>query len=488
MTIRKRLILSYLAMLFVPFILIMLTIGVMRSFESSIERGPFGPFSENRFPNSSVTDNDLLIRLNQIVLNSPASLLTNDFMNNLEKDLVLPGAFAVVQHDIIMYKSSWISSSTVIEAIQQQMANTNDRGFRKHIAPEVLFRWEFSIPDQPNGILYYIIDPARLFTNRFTTGLIFFLVAALALVVTNGTLTYLVSRSIISPLKELEAASLKIRDGNLNDSIICKYEDEMGQVFSSFNEMRERLKKSLERQIAYEENRKELIASISHDLKTPLTILKGYLEGLRDGVANTEEKKLHYLDTIYQKTHLMDHLIDDLFLFSRLEMEKYPYDPVPIELSAWLANAVNDLSVDYPEICFQTSLVEKAVISADPTEMYRVISNIVQNSHHYAGIKNVVVTIGLRTIGKQAEIIITDNGNGIPEQQLPFIFNRFYQADDSRNQNSNGAGLGLSIAAMITSQHQGTIRAESPAGKGLSVIITLPIASELNRENNQEDD
>ena len=479
MTIRKRLILSYLAMLLVPFILIILTGGVLRYLSAAMDGSTLGPFSNSRNSHFPMSDNDVLTHFNEVIINSPSLLFSNDYMSNLETDLNLPGAFAVIQQGNIMYISSWMSSTAVMEAIYRKSLNSNNIGFRRHKLMEVLFHWEFSVPDQPNAILYYIIDPAQLFNRYFLTGLVFILAVALVLIVTNGTLTYMVSRSIIFPLKELEKAAIKIRDGDLDNPVICKADDEMRDVFSSFNEMRERLKDSLETQISYEENRKELIASISHDLKTPLTVLKGYVEGLKDGVANTDEKKIHYLDTIYQKAHLMDHLIDDLFLFSRLEMDKYPFYPVSVELSEWLADAIADLSIDYPEIDFQTNLTEKALISADPAELFRVISNIVQNSHNYTGRKDIIITFTLKITDRQVQIIIQDNGSGVPIKQLPFIFDQFYQADESRSRNSRGSGLGLSIANMIVNQHKGSIRAESPRGKGLAVILTLPLISEM---------
>lgn len=488
MTIKKRLILSYLAMLLVPFILIMLTGGVIRYLNSPIEGSSSGPFSNSRFSHFPIGDKDAFSLFNKVIINSPALLFSNDYMSKLEADLNLPGAFAVIQQGNIMYKSSRISSTAIMEAISNQNIIAGDDRFRKHMKPEVLFRWEFEIPGQQNGVLYYLIDPEQVFSQYFTKGLFFILAVAVVLVLTNGTLTYMVSRSIILPLKELEKAAIKIRDGDLNNPVICKANDEMGNVFSSFNEMRERLKDSLEKQISYEDNRKELIASISHDLRTPLTVLKGYVEGLKDGVANTEEKKIHYLETIYQKAHQLDHLIDDLFLFSRLEMDKYPNKTVAVELSEWLADAVADLSVDYPEINFQTLLTEKAVISADPAELFRVISNIIQNSHRYAGRKDIIVTVSLEIIDNRTQIIISDNGIGISEKQLPFIFDRFYQADESHSRNSRGSGLGLAIASMIINQHQGTISAESPKGQGFSVIITLPLSTDIRGHQNLEDD
>ncbi len=133
------------------------------------------------------------------------------------------------------------------------------------------------------------------------------------LVVTNSVLTYLVSRSIIRPLNRLKKAAEEIKEGNLDFSVESASRDEIGQLSNAFEEMRHQLKVSIERQLRFEENRKELISNISHDLKTPITAIKGYVEGIQDGVADTPDKMDKYVRTIYAKADSMDHMIDELF-------------------------------------------------------------------------------------------------------------------------------------------------------------------------------
>ena len=474
MTIKRRLIVSYLAMLIVPFILIMLTAGIFRFLSTYNNENTLDPFSNSSYSHKPLSNYYVLSKLNMIAVNSPELLFSDTYMSALESEFDLSGYIVVIKDDVIMYKSSKISSKNIWDAIARQ--NFVSYGnFNKQMKPEVMLRWEFSIPNQNNGVFYYIIDPKQMFSEYFSMGLIFILIVAIVLIITNGTLTYMVSRSIIKPLGELEKAATKIKDGNLDNPINYKKNDEMKDVFSSFDEMRKRLKNSLEKQLSYEENRKELIASISHDLKTPLTVLKGYAEGLKDGVANTEEKKNHYLNTIHQKANQMDHLIDNLFLFSRLELNKYPFAPIKLPLSQWLIKIIGDLSVDYPGIAFRTGLIEEALVMADPEELFRVIYNIVQNSNKYACSNNTIITFSMTVITNHAQIVIEDNGPGVDEKQIPFIFEHFYQTDKSRSKKSESCGLGLSIARMIISQHNGSIYAESPIGRGLSIFIKIPL-------------
>src|SRR5690606_12418385 len=156
----------------------------------------------------------------------------------------------------------------------------------------------------------------------------------IVLILTNGLLTYFVAKSIIKPIQQLSMAAKEIADGNLDFSVGVKGSDEISQLASSFETMRKNLKETEAININYENNRKELIASISHDLKTPITSIKGYVNGIRDGVANTPEKMEKYMVTISRKADELDHLIDELFMYSKLDLNKVPYHLERLDLHA----------------------------------------------------------------------------------------------------------------------------------------------------------
>ena len=195
------------------------------------------------------------------------------------------------------------------------------------------------------------------------------------------------SRSIIRPIRKLQKAASMMKDGNLNVDIKAESKDELGQLAQGFEEMRVRLKESIDLQLAYEKNRKELIANISHDLKTPITNIKGYVEGIRDGVANSPQKMERYIQTIYTKAIDLDHMIDQLFLYSKLDLQRLPFHFERITFDQYLSDFVEELRFDVEEMNVEITLNidknEKYEVMGDREQIKRVITNIVDNSLKY---------------------------------------------------------------------------------------------------------
>jgi histidine kinase len=337
---------------------------------------------------------------------------------------------------------------------------------------------DFYLPDGSETSLFLLKDasPVVKFTRTFFP--VLFTTLILILIFTNGLLTYYVSKSIIKPINRLKVAAEKIGQGNLDDPLIVKGKDEIGQLTSTFEEMRKQLKNSTEIQKQYEKNRKELIAHISHDLKTPITAIKGYVEGIRDGVANTEEKQERYLQTIYQKSVDLDHLIDELFLYSKLDLKKLPFHFITIDLKNYLLDLVEDLKFELEKkrIKFTFHYDENLsyLINADIEKLKRVFSNIIENSLKYMDKDEGEISISLTSKSQNITVTISDNGPGIAKESLPFVFEQFYRAEQSRNKQTGGSGLGLSIARMMMEEHRGSLVAESELGKGTTIHIIFP--------------
>ncbi|WP_090867987.1 sensor histidine kinase [Oceanobacillus limi] len=309
-----------------------------------------------------------------------------------------------------------------------------------------------------------------------------FISLLIILILTNGLLTYFVARSIIRPVDKLTYAAKQISDGNLNYRIDKTGKDELGQLSETFETMRRKLKEAEELQYRYEENRKELIASISHDLKTPMTSIKGYVNGIRDGVANTPEKIDRYMETIYAKANDMDRLIDELFLYSKLDLHQVPFHYETINLQLYLSDFVEELAFDLDEngeLDFSYDSSKSYFVRADQEKLRRVLTNIIQNSLKYMDKEQKRIQVSLLDEDtSQVTVRIDDNGSGIQEDAIPFIFDRFYRTDTSRNSTTGGSGLGLAIAKRIIEEQGGKIWAESKIGIGTSVYFTLPKASE----------
>lgn len=326
------------------------------------------------------------------------------------------------------------------------------------------------------GLIYvFKMDINEQFEKTFL--ILRFIGLLCVLIITNGVLTYYISKSILLPIRELAKAAEQISDGNLEYSIKPLRKDELGKLAQAFEIMRERLKESADLKIGYENNRKELIANISHDLKTPITSIKGYVEGIQDGVANTPEKLERYLQTIYTKANDMDHLIDELFLFSKLDLHSVPFEFEKVDLQSYLADVIEEIQFDLEKNGVEISLFVEHGRSfeglVDREQLKRVISNIINNSLKFMDIDEKRIEVYVKMKSKQILVEIKDNGSGISQENLPNVFDQFYKADLSRSSENGGSGLGLAIVKRIIEEHGGEAWAESEVGQGTSIFFTV---------------
>ena len=207
--------------------------------------------------------------------------------------------------------------------------------------------------------------------------------AVLMLMFICGSLTIWVYRSILRPLSKLQEATRKIRDGNLDFTLDIEEDDEIGELCQDFEEMRIRLKESAEQKIQYDNENKELISNISHDLKTPITAIKGYVEGILDGVASSPEKLDKYIRTIYNKANDMDRLIDELTFYSKIDTNKIPYTFSKINVNSYFRDCAEEVGLDMEsrgiELGYFNYVNEDVEVIADAEQMKRVINNIISN-------------------------------------------------------------------------------------------------------------
>ncbi|GGP15563.1 sensor histidine kinase [Oceanobacillus neutriphilus] len=304
-----------------------------------------------------------------------------------------------------------------------------------------------------------------------------FIAIALILILTNGLLTYFMSRSIIKPISKLSTAAKKISEGNLEYSVQSDKKDELGDLANTFEQMRLKLKEADREQKQYEQNRQELIASISHDLKTPLTSIKGYVKGIQDGVANTPEKLDRYMGTIYRTANDMDVLIDELFLYSKLDLKRETFQFEQVDLYAFFADFIDELAFNLEKrqgtAALSANKENSYVVTADREKLRRVVMNIIQNSLKYMDKEQKEIQVNLTSESDRIVVEMKDNGKGIREEDIPYIFQSFYRTDTSRNSATGGSGLGLSIVKKIIQEHGGVVWAESEPDKGTSIYFTL---------------
>jgi signal transduction histidine kinase len=339
-------------------------------------------------------------------------------------------------------------------------------------------RLDFAYPDGSGGSAYFVMDMSPI--ARFFPKVMPLVLGVLLLILclTNGALTILVSRSFIKPLYALKGAAEQIKEGNLDHGLALGRKDEFGEVGAAFEEMRVRLKRSIGLQLQYEENRKELLSNISHDLKTPITAIKGCVEGLLDGIADTPAKRESYLRMIGRKAEDMDREIDELFLFSKLDLKRVPFHFERLELVSYLGDHEEELRLQPKSaditISYERQSVRNVYVQADREKLHRVIQNIVDNSIKYMDKEPKRLDIVLSETPDEAVVRLRDNGAGIAPEALPHVFDRFYRADQSRSGSGGGSGLGLAIVKQIVEEHGGRVWAESAVGEGTSILFTLP--------------
>ena len=303
------------------------------------------------------------------------------------------------------------------------------------------------------------------------------LTATIILVFTALSVGLWIYRSIAVPLVKLKKATKNIKEGNLDFVLEVEGNDEFSQLCQDFEEMRKRLKESTEEKVLMDKENKELISNISHDLKTPITAVKGYVEGIMDGVADTPEKMDRYVRTIYNKTNEMDHLINELTFYSKIDTNRIPYTFSKLNVEDYFSDCAEELGLEMEtrgiELVY-ANYVEKGVqVIADGEQIRRVIHNIVSNAIKYMEKPRGIIQLRVKDVGDFIQVEIEDNGKGIAAKDLPYIFDRFYRTDVSRNSSKGGSGIGLSIVKKIMEDHGGKVWATSRLGIGTIMYFVL---------------
>lgn len=306
------------------------------------------------------------------------------------------------------------------------------------------------------------------------------------LIFTAVMMTAWIYRAIIDPIRKLESAAHKIKDGNLDFEIEVSGEDEISELCQSFEQMREQLKQSSEERIINDRENRELISNISHDLKTPITAIKGYVEGIMDGVADTPEKMDKYVRTIYNKTNEMNLLINELTLYSQIDTNRIPYNFSKINVAEYFNDCIEEIGLDLDSKSIGLSYINYAeddiIVIMDPEQIRRVIHNIINNSIKYLDKENGFINIRVRDVGDFVQFEFEDNGRGIASKDLPYIFERFYRAEKSRNSATGGSGIGLSIVKKIIEDHGGKIWATSKENSGTTMYFVIRKYQEVLNE------
>lgn len=295
-------------------------------------------------------------------------------------------------------------------------------------------------------------------------------------------------RGMLRPVNALIQAARRMEQGDFSTPIQYAGHDEFAPVCAAFDHMQRHLLEEREKNAHYEQARTDLVAGISHDLRTPLTSVKGYLKGMRDGVANTPEKRTQYLDIAYRKACDMERLLQRLFYFSKLETGNLPLFLSGADLGEFVEQFARETGQELApaggQVAFRCT-AGPCPVRIDPEQMLRVLTNLKENAVRYAGVQPLVLTLTVWRQPERACIRFADNGHGVPEEQLPHLFEQFWRGDQARSsQGGEGSGLGLYIVKYIVEAHGGTVRARND--NGLVFELALPL-EEVRRDEQNSD-
>ena len=414
---------------------------------------------------------------------NPDAFLNRDYLDQLNDELKEKYSFLIVRKgDSLYYSGSDESVNKLFPELPEysDVVSQSDSGV--YIGKDVkafVKQMDLTFSDQTEGSVFVItsltmVRQMRTLTRDMLVSIV------IILIMTAGMLTMWIYNGINIPLKKLKEATQNIKEGNLDFVLDVEGTDEFSELCRDFEEMRRRLKESAEEKIAMDKENKELISNISHDLKTPITAVKGYVEGIMDGVADTPEKMDRYVRTIYNKTNEMDHLINELTFYSKIDTNRIPYTFSKLNVEDYFSDCAEEVGLELEtrgiQLCYANYVDKDVLVIADGEQIRRVIHNIISNAIKYMdkqnGMKG-IIQIRVKDVGDFVQVEIEDNGKGIAAKDLPYIFDRFYRTDVSRNSSKGGSGIGLSIVRKIMEDHGGKVWATSREGIGTIMYFVL---------------
>jgi len=419
------------------------------------------------------------VELRNMAKTSPDKLLAEDVQKNFQEiEKKSLGVVIRQDKDILYYSKGLVEKSLVVHFPIFDTNNIETKGTIDNAGRLYRYiKFDFYYSDQTKGSILVLKKENTLLEFFTKWGIAIIIVILLASVGAVLFLNQLLRRTIIKPLENLGQFMSEMREENLimeAPSLPASTAKEVHQLKNNFESMRATLLTSKKEKQNLENNRKELIASISHDLKTPITSIIGYIEGLQEGVADTPEKQEKYLKTIHSKSLALNRLIEELFLYSKLDAEAVPFHFERIKLSDFLVHMAEEFQLYNQAVKFQVNAVDNLYVSIDRMQMNRAFNNLFENSLKFKKLTEpLTITIEAVMVADKVEIRVTDNGQGIAEVQLPYVFNHFYRGEAARTTTTGGSGLGLAIVKQIVEKHDGQVTIQSRLQYGTTVTIIV---------------
>lgn len=488
MKLRTRLIISFFIIILVPVLLAGATMWGFGKYQMRAMRqiydtdGNAYDYFVNSFEALSHFTKSTYEKLQKVARETPEKLEQQEYLNQVNAELEKRYSYLIVRRgEELIYEGNGTANQELKENLPEydsDVLQSAGSGFYLEGEEQALIKQiDVAFADGGRGSVFIITSLEQILPDVKGVLVDLMISVLLILIFTAGMLTVWIYQGIINPIHKLQVAAQSIKAGNLDFTVEAEGKDEIGELCRNFEEMRFRLKESEEEKLEGERENRVLISNISHDLKTPITAIKGYVEGIMDGVADTPEKQDKYIRTIYNKANEMDTLINELTLYSKIDTNRIPYNFSRINVADYFEDCVEEVGLDLEAKNIRLNYIDYAdkdvLIIADPEQLRRVINNIINNSIKYLDKEQGFINIRIRDVGDFIQMEFEDNGKGIPAKDLPHIFDRFYRADASRNSSTGGSGIGLSIVKKIIEDHGGKIWANSKEGTGTIMYFVI---------------
>ena len=492
MKFKTRLQVTFISIILLPLILTMMAFIVIMLYLTNASQGigiremDYDMMVDNMQGFVNVTDRAYFVLLDQLNAD-PLRLEDIEYLEKINNEVARKSTYLIVRKgDEIYYAGNKDAARHIFPKLPEygEAKLADETGYYFNELEKYVKQIDFHFSDGSEGSIFIVTKVNSLISKHLMIDMLIAIIIILAF--TSMMMTQWIRKSVFNPINQLNVAMQKIKDGNFDYALQTDEESEIGDLYRNYEDMRLRLKESTEEKQDNENRNKELISNISHDLKTPITAIKGYVEGLMDGVADTPEKVDKYVKTIYNKANDMDRLINELTIYSGIDNNRIPYNFHRINVSDYFGDCVEEVGLDLESknirLNYSNLADSDTIVIADPEQMKKVINNIISNSVKYMDKPNGSIEIRILDEVDSIRVEIEDNGKGIAQKDLQKIFDRFYRTDASRNSAQGGSGIGLSIVRKIIEDHGGYIWATSREGEGTCMHFVLRKYIELQPE------
>lgn len=490
MKFKTRLQVTFLMIIILPLVLTCLAFCGIGLTLMNVQRGMpifgFGSYAENMQEMVEITEKAYTVLMEQAEEDT-SIFLDKEYLDRVNQDIARKSTYIIVRKENDMIYAGNESAAKALFSKLPEYGNggvSEESGVYYDKYGKYVKQIDFLFPDGSEGSVFVVSRLNALISGNLLLDM--FIAICLILILTSVMLTKWIQTGVFSPINELNVAMQKIKEGDFDYALQTDAKGEIGELYQNYEDMRLRLKESTEESRQAEEKNRELISNISHDLKTPITAIKGYVEGIKDGVADTPEKMDKYIRTIYNKANDMERLINELTYYSRIDNNRIPYNFHRINVADYFGDCVEEVGIDLEQrnirLNYSNMTPQDTMVIADPEQMKKVINNIISNSVKYMDKPNGRIEIRILDESDSIHIEIEDNGKGIAQKDLGKIFDRFYRTDASRNSAQGGSGIGLSIVKKIIEDHGGYIWATGKEGEGACIHFVLRKYIELTTE------